>query len=439
MISFKEVNNVNELESYKDYYPILETASLKHKFLIDNQGRSISSSHVGAVYRLLGDYGKDFTLIERIVRTVFGIFAVLLTLGMSLLFQTVKNLFTLNIQVIRFGILELGPLHQPTDLQRGYRDDIELDMIHKLAGITKVDKQGKLVEKIYHLDKKVGEGGYGTAFELIPIDNHGKHKVLKVTHEEEILKACPKLHKSKEIIDKQFVNPITGTAQNVIPGVLNYKHIDATATKGLAVSKFCSGDMLSILPMEHPFNFYCKYIAETAFAINHLHTESAFKPGLVHRDIKPENILYQEDGESPHFFVIDYDGADETNALGRRLTYTKRYLGMQDRDAWKKDSKNIALNMAMDVRLLGLSWAEVLTKHWFTHDDNLPAFTLTMDFLTDAIFTGRKWTQAEKNSLNKICDLIVKMTNPDWSLRPKMKECLEDLASFGLEIPQYKI
>lgn len=300
-----------------------------------------------------------------------------------------------------------------------------------LVRITKINKRQEIVEKVYVLGERIGKGGEGEAFMITPLDGIGKQKALKIAYKDNIAEASYAMNKSKDLVDKQLVDPKTGAAVRKIPGILNLKYVEST--EGIGVSSLCNGNMKSIMKSAQPFDFLQRYVAQTAFAVNHLHSDTQFKPGVIHHDLKPENILYKENNGSLDFFIIDFNGAQEMNAASNSLTYTEGYLSREDHNAWNRDPKNKRLNSAMDVRALGLCWAEVLTHRLFSQEK--PSPILSLNLVKNSAKIDGQLSPLQSHQLTKICHLISCMTAVDWQKRPSMKECVEYLASLGIEMP----
>lgn len=424
-MEFKAITDLQQLDAYRDWDRTLPN----EKTLVNSKGQKVSNVGGGITYRLIGDYEQKYPLIERIARAVLGAFAVLATLGAGLKSEAIMRLFSPTRQAVRIGILEK---QEPAKVKlKSEYHHIQLDGTGKVE-VTKTNKLGNRVIKKYTLDRKMGKGNYGKAFAIKPQCGQGKEKVLKIAKESCILEASAAMLKGKTFLDKQFVHPLTGQPFGKVPGILNVKHVNAL--KGLGLSKLCSGSMLPMITKKHSFEFYSRYLTQTAFAVNHLHQETPFKPGLIHHDLKPENILYLETNGHCDFTIIDFDGSHESDAP-TGFGYTKGYTSEKDIATWKLNSKNKKLNAAMDVYSLGISWAEVLVGRQFSQEQNPPV--LTKEFIKEAVMSRGVWPAKEKEQLTQMCGLIATMTDQDWTKRPTINACVEKLKSIGLEMPNY--
>lgn len=300
-----------------------------------------------------------------------------------------------------------------------FRKYLKLEIVSEnQIEITKINKRGEEIKKVYTGGKNIGDGGFGEVYRIESTDG-GKAKALKMFYELDSSIAPDTIEKGKEITDKQFINPDTGEALRNIPGMLNLKYLDSS----YGVSRLCTGDMDSVAEGKpRSFAFACGYISQTAFAVNHLHVQSQHKPGLVHWDIKPCNILYQEDGDNSKFYIIDFDGAHAIDDMN-----DSTINGPMNYKDWKAPPSE-KRNSAIDVRALAFAWESHFSGNKFIMG-NIEMKDVKLDL--------SELNSEEKIQLQGILDLINHMKIEDYTKRPTMEECVTALKELGLELPTY--
>lgn len=104
MNRFEIIDDVNNIKLSSDW---TDSAKFNSKGrAVGENGNSITSSYKGKQYRLISKKERDFTTAERIGRGFLGVVATVFTLGIAVLFKSVRNLFTQEKMKIRFGVSE---------------------------------------------------------------------------------------------------------------------------------------------------------------------------------------------------------------------------------------------------------------------------------------------------------------------------------------------
>ena len=100
-MNFKIVNHANEINLSRDW---VDSA----KF--DSRDRIVE--HAGRQYRLIAKKERFFSCVERIGRGLLGIVAVCCSLAIALFNKSIRNLFTKEKEVIRFGeVIRFAEVH----------------------------------------------------------------------------------------------------------------------------------------------------------------------------------------------------------------------------------------------------------------------------------------------------------------------------------------
>ncbi|CRX37675.1 hypothetical protein [Estrella lausannensis] len=95
MITLETLNSADEL------YPLLESYNKNgweldlnvRDVFINEQGRKVSNFYCGRSFSLQALATKQCSTIEKVIRVICGVLATVLTLGLALLLQSVRNLF----------------------------------------------------------------------------------------------------------------------------------------------------------------------------------------------------------------------------------------------------------------------------------------------------------------------------------------------------------
>ncbi|MGR3951363.1 MAG: hypothetical protein QRY74_00345 [Chlamydia sp.] len=108
MPSFKIINSLNEIEFSAHWAPSLKFASKDR--IVTAYGKPLTSDYQGRTYQLIEKHEQLFSTSKRMSRICLGILAIIASLGMALLSEKIRHLFTKSKETIRFGIPFIAPI-----------------------------------------------------------------------------------------------------------------------------------------------------------------------------------------------------------------------------------------------------------------------------------------------------------------------------------------
>lgn len=331
----------------------------------------------------------------------------------------------------------------------------------KEATIVK-KKFGIKITRDFQVNQQVGKGGFGTVVLLKPTPKwhdiilKQNDLVIKNPNDKD---AIQELGKSKTILLEQHINPHTGKRLRHVPGVMTLVKFSVKEgiKEGSQLQTFFNKDNLTRfggLPPKELINATSQLI----FGLNHLHTDTPYKPGRAHRDIKPKNIFCREIHGKKEYVMGDMDGAHLLNNLAPKVVSSEQFVSKNDLkmlenkpydslpadvqaqykdkaeydllfpsyDSLSNDDK-IKFNKSQDIYAMGLSLKEMLGGR----DQE----TLKFENLPKKVID--RCSPAEKEQLTVICDLVNKMIDSDWTQRCTANEALDTLKNLGIKIPKY--
>jgi non-specific serine/threonine protein kinase/serine/threonine-protein kinase len=179
------------------------------------------------------------------------------------------------------------------------------------------ESPGAIVGVRYRLDRKLGEGGFGTVWlarQIEPIDRNVAVKILK-----------PGLTSSRQIAAR-FEAERQTLARMDHPGIARVLDAGATATgRPYFVMEFVA-DALPITDYakQHrvPLRERVRLVERVCLAVQHAHTK-----GVIHRDIKPGNVLVSTSTGSAAPRVIDFGIAKAIDNTSAGLTQDLQIIG----------------------------------------------------------------------------------------------------------------
>lgn len=100
---FNIINNVDEITLNSDWVPSTKFNSKDR--VVDENGEKIGADYQGRQYQIVEKREYVFSTLERIGRGLLGTLVVVLSLGIALIFKSVRDLFIKEKLTIRFGIV----------------------------------------------------------------------------------------------------------------------------------------------------------------------------------------------------------------------------------------------------------------------------------------------------------------------------------------------
>ncbi|CRX37898.1 serine/threonine-protein kinase [Estrella lausannensis] len=324
----------------------------------------------------------------------------------------------------------------------------------KMAGQHKMTLRKKSgAEKKYTHKRLLGEGGFGDVHEFMSASGR-KSKAVKFHRA-----ALPGIasHKAQQLAD-QFKSPSTGEIVKTVPGLKKPPKIIGTTATGLEVEVSRVYDRGDLDKLNKPIGYEeaVTGVMELAFGLAHLHRGDA-KASVVHTDIKPGNVLVQEQDGKLHFVLADLDGLAESE-IGLGLTGRSPAFIQGDDLTWllnldlrnhppvKKVLENPAvfaksldtraLGVTLKVLMTGLPLEEVIQDLYEEGGTQMIKPEMTYEDLRDSIKSNT--TPQQEEMLKKMCAVINKMTDEDWTKRISMEDALDRLAKIGFPMPEYR-
>ncbi len=179
------------------------------------------------------------------------------------------------------------------------------------------ESPGAIVGVRYRLDRKLGEGGFGTVWlarQTEPIDRNVAVKILK-----------PGLTSSRQIAAR-FEAERQTLARMDHPGIARVLDAGATATgRPYFVMEFVADALLITDYAKQnrlPLRERVRLMERVCLAVQHAHTK-----GVIHRDIKPGNVLVSNTNGSASPRVIDFGIAKAIDNTGVGLTQDLQVIG----------------------------------------------------------------------------------------------------------------
>jgi hypothetical protein len=103
IFSFNIIDNVSNIKLSSNW---IDSAKFNSKGrTVGENGKPITASYKAKQYRLVSKKERDFTALERIGRGFLGVVAAVCTLGIAILFKSVRKLFTEKKAKIRFAVV----------------------------------------------------------------------------------------------------------------------------------------------------------------------------------------------------------------------------------------------------------------------------------------------------------------------------------------------
>lgn len=319
--------------------------------------------------------------------------------------------------------------------------NVDLSDDNNTLTITKINKKGEEVIRLYEKVGTLGEGGMGSVSLYKPLDDsEHKSKAVKLIFPQYARDYAQKNFDANNLINGIMFNPTSGEPLRAVPGLLPLKYIDSVS--GLAISALADGDLDQNKIKD--FNEFCNFAAQSAFGLNHMH-----QCGVVHHDIKGANFLRRDN----EFYLIDFDGVHKRDEKSNLSSLSFGCGSSSDRNIIKSmstkkgslKSKEIPkFHESLDVKGLGVLWREQLTGKDLT--DFVDGYSGIGEIknplnVEDVIFKD-DLNPSQLNRLKSFCELTNKMTSKDWSERPTMSEVfakINDIMAYdeNFKMPQY--
>jgi serine/threonine protein kinase len=175
---------------------------------------------------------------------------------------------------------------------------------------------GTLVGDRFLIERKLGQGGFGSVYLAVDKKVVSRKVVIKVMHDDEM---------KNEWSVKRFKQEIEALARIDHPSIVGI--IDAgemSNGKPYIVMQYVDGVSLRSLmePEGMDFARAANIIRQIGRAL-----ESAHERGILHRDLKPENIMLQRLGGDDHVKVIDFGIAKVKNSITSLSTARDQTVG----------------------------------------------------------------------------------------------------------------
>ncbi len=209
---------------------------------------------------------------------------------------------------------------------------------------------GALISDRYLIDRKLGQGGFGSVYLAADKKVVSRKVVIKVLHDEET---------TNEWSVKKFKQEIEALARIDHPSIVGI--IDAgemLSGKPYIVMQYVDGVTLRSLIRPEGMDFWraANIIRQIGRAL-----EAAHQQGILHRDLKPENIMLQTlGGDEGHVKIIDFgiakvkDSVTGVSTAKEKTVGTIAYMSPEQLRAKR-------LTPASDVYSMGVIAYEMLT------------------------------------------------------------------------------
>lgn len=318
------------------------------------------------------------------------------------------------------------------------------------------------IKKSYIISKELGQGSFGTAFELREIDEHGKEisltkkKVLKVPHDykADLEFAKGEITKGMAVGKEQMVHPETGAILAKVPGIMKRYKAQETHSGAAIATHYGKGDLEIPFGKEippPPIKEMFKAFGDLTFGLAHLHRNTDNKPGRIHRDIKGANILRREVTVEKNgikttvteYGLADTDGATKYNELHKKMVSTPFYVGKRDQNqeqmirAKGTEEEKIIFYQKGDIRALGITLREFITGKSAGLFCNVDNGSLNSPLSLNELIENSSYSDQEIQQLEGLCNLVNKMTEGNWRYRPSAEEVVQTLKELGIPVPEY--
>lgn len=163
---------------------------------------------------------------------------------------------------------------------------------------------GTGLEGRYLVDRKLGEGGFGSVYLASDIKVNSRKVVIKILHAEET---------SNDWSRKKFQQEFEALARLKHPSIVSVLDGGETSDgRPYIVMEYINGASLRSLINEGPFAF--ERIANIVQQVGRALT-TAHQAGILHRDLKPENIMIENADGDEYVKVIDFGIAKVKNSV----------------------------------------------------------------------------------------------------------------------------
>jgi len=338
-------------------------------------------------------------------------------------------------------------ISSPTKIKSEYKKIEKKDLTLK---VEKVKGQSQLFTKLYSQVKKLGSGSNGVAYLYNPVDVNGnridgKAKVIK----ESILaqQSIEAMNAGYEIMKDQYVDP-NGKPVRSIPGLIKpTKYIDKIKHI-IIMSSYDLGDAKVNLPRKPKDPQECfNFVAQTGFAVKHLHSSAGGKKSLVHYDIKPANIFCRNNSKGGiDYALADFDGTHSPFDYSKAHIYTPGHRCEADArmNMDKFDQPTLSkFKKSMDIYALGMTWREFISQiqedkiYDARTNKGIGGINLVRPMnQTDLPFTD-KLSEPDQTKFDGLIKLINEMTDNKWETRPTADEYMSRMLAMGIEVPGY--
>lgn len=131
MVTFQEVNTLDELDNILNSYRNKgwETSETENILQVNDQCRTVSRFFCGKSYLAGGFATKAPTTIEKVVRIALGLLVTVISLGVALCFQAVRDLFSTRVEKICFAFFnkDSGPNTMLSGMKKSHVTALKVD------------------------------------------------------------------------------------------------------------------------------------------------------------------------------------------------------------------------------------------------------------------------------------------------------------------------
>lgn len=222
----------------------------------------------------------------------------------------------------------------------------------------------------YHFIGFLGEGGFGSVYE---VEKNGQHYAIKVFREAYVLQEY-KNSTSNNRIQREIDIMKSVSHPSLIRYIDDFKETINTSTSYFLVMEYAKGPTLREVIDNNLINdinniiIVFKKIVTAIKALHHIRGDGD-DTGIIHRDLKPENIIVTENNNVK---ILDYGISKVIDYT--TITSTGQFLGSPLYSSPEQITDSKHLDKRSDLYTLGVIYYELLTKKYpYTDYSNIGA------------------------------------------------------------------